>query len=385
MKRVLLCSIDAPFIGGAGTNAYNLIKLLRNIFKHDVVGLFVYTDSKLDKDPHNIGRIARYNAKIESLDNVRKNLLKLLGADPEYMIAKNYISVHICKRLFPKSKIIFLPSGSSFYGHYCTKYGIKTVNQLIGDLKKDNVRLYDIVNGNGGWPCYPMSCPQGCDCEMRAIILSDKIIPNSEVTENLFRYLYKNLKTGGTKMTDKITKHIYTSGLYDYKYIYSNIEDIPFENRLYDIVFACYNWRRNLKNVDLINRIIKDSRFDEFKILVAGNGVNLVKKEEKFNVITLPCLDNRELLSYFNNTRCYVCPSYYDSFPNTITESQICGCNIVTSKNVGQYKLINPNLLVEKFYDDEEWITKIIKGTTKKMYSTRLDQGEILRELDDVL
>ena len=116
-------------------------------------------------------------------------------------------------------------------------------------------------------------------------------------------YLYKNLKTGGTKMTDKITKHIYTSGLYDYKYIYSNVEDIPFENRSYDIIFACYNWRRNLKNVDLINRIIKDSRFDELKIAVAGNGVNLVKKNEKFNVITLPCLDNRELLSYFNNSR----------------------------------------------------------------------------------
>lgn len=100
MKKVLLCSIDAPFIGGAGTNAYNLIKLLR--CTHDVVGLFIFTGDKYDKDPHKIGNIIKYDPTKDKLENIQKEIVKALNWFPDVIIAKNYIPVLISRKMFLK-------------------------------------------------------------------------------------------------------------------------------------------------------------------------------------------------------------------------------------------------------------------------------------------
>lgn len=381
MKNILLCSIDVPFIGGAGTNSYNLIKLLRGFLKYNVVGLFIYTNDLFKKDPHNIGNILKYNPMKDNIDIIREEIINIFNDEPNLILAKNYISVFIGKKLFPKVKLFFLPSGSSFFNLYCEQYGMITIKELIKKLETGYVKLSNIVKYKGNWPCFPQSCKLGCDCETRAICIADKIIPNSQITEQFYKALYKNIKMVGRSISDKITNYIFISGLYDTIYIKNIIKNIEFSERKYDIIFVCYNWKRKLKNMELVEKIVNDKLMKKYSIVVIGDQSNLLKSRN-LNVTIIGYLENNKLLEYLENSRCLVCVSYYDSFPNVITEANLCGCNIVTSENVGQCKLIPKELVVSDFYNLNEWIDKIILGVKKKYRSFIIDHQEVLKKLD---
>lgn len=381
-KNILLCSIDAPFIGGAGTNSYNLIKLLRSVLKHNVVGLFIYRDVKYDKDPHKIGNIFKYDPDKDNLDNIKKEInLVFKNNNPDIILSKNYISVLIAKKMYPDIELIFLPSGSSFYGQYCNKYGQTPVTEIITKLQNNEFKFSDVVNKTGKYPCFPKGCEQGCDCEFRAIIVADKIIPNSELTEIYYKNLYKNLKSNATSfITNKIEPAIEISSIYDTAYVYKSIKQIDFEKRQYDVVFACFNWKRKLKGLELIDKIIDSLK--KYKILIIGGSSNGTKHK---NITIVDCCSNDILLTYFANTRCFVSTSYYDSYPNAITEAKLCGCNIVTSKNVGQYKVLEPNLVVNDFFNVVEWVNKIEYAIKEKRATFNINQAGVLNDLNKYL
>lgn len=383
-KNVLLCSIDAPFIGGAGTNAYNLIKLLRSHLKYNVVGLFIYTNTLLLKDPHNIGDIIKFNPNRDDIEKIRTDIVKALGTEPDVMIVKNYIPVFIVKKMFPRVKLVFLPSGSSLYGHYCTINKQITVTELIDKFLSDEVQISDIISHNGRWPCYPQGCQTGCDCEMRALSLADKIIPNSYITELLYRAMYDNNKLKGLNLGTKITQHIYTSALYDTNYISKNIKLIEFNKRGYDVTFACFNWKRKLKNISLVEQIINHDSMKNLHIMVIGELSNLLKPRF-LNTTIVGCIDNKKFLECLANSKVVLCPSYYDSFPNVVTEANLCGCNVVISRNIGQSIIVQEHSLVDNFYDVTEWITKILNASKKKYNTYNIDQMSILKEFDEVL
>lgn len=386
VERILLCSIDAPFIGGAGTNSYNLIKLLRYKLKYNVVGLYFYKDESLDRDPHKIGGVHKFNPNRDKIPILKNTLIKDLGGYPDLILAKNYISVLMAKKFFPQTKLYFLPSGSSFYGHYCAKYGLTTINNLIDELETGHKGLSSIVNKTGKYPCWPESCLTGCDCELRAYIVADKIIPNSDITERLFKALYGRVKSpSGNSIIEKVNRYIETSGLYDYEFISTTTKWIKFEDREYDVIFACYSWKRNLKNIDLISQIVKDPRIRPLKVLVIGHESNKAKIPANSKAVAIGCVDNKKIIEYLSKTKTYVCPSYYDSYPNMITEADLCGCNIVTSNNVGQHHRIPKELVVNKFEDVEEWILKILRSLDHKHESLLIDQSIILQDLKNVI
>ena len=86
-----------------------------------------------------------------------------------------------------------------------------------------------------------------------------------------------------------------------------------------------------------------------------------------------------------SQAKCVICPSFYDSFPNVITEANLCGCNVVISKNVGQSYLLNAQFVVNDFYDKDEWIDKIMLATKKKIPGYHIDQVDILKQFDEII
>jgi glycosyltransferase involved in cell wall biosynthesis len=387
-QKILFCSIDAPFIGGAGTNSYNMIKLLRSKLKYTVSGLYLYTNDNLDKDPHNIGGIHKYNPSKDKIAVLKATLIKDLGGFPDLILAKNYISVLISKKIFPQTKLFFLPSGSSFYGHYCARFGQTPIIDLINDLETGKKTLSSVTRVTGKYPCWPSSCQSGCDCELRAYIMADKIIPNSHITERLFKGLYGNIKSGidaDHSVANKVNSFIETSALYDCETIMKTTKNINFENRKYDVIFACYSWKRNLKNMDLVNKIIKDVRMKNVRIVIIGNDSQKAVIPVGSKTMTVGCVDNKKMFEYLGDTRCYVCPSYYDSYPNMITEADLSGCNTVSSLNVGQHNRLAKELLVINFNSVDEWVTKILKAVDQKHSSLLIDQTIILQNLKNII
>lgn len=387
-KKILLSSIDAPFIGGAGTNSYNLIKLMRSSLKLDVVGLFIYANSSYNNDPHNIGKILKHDPYNDTIEQTRMKIKEVMGGEPDVIVAKNYIAVLICYKIFPNIKIVFLPSGSSFYGHYNSKNKNKIVpmSDLITKLEKNQVKMVDVITEKGNYPCFPKGCQSGCDCEIRAIILSHRIVPNSEITERLFKELIKNMRTGsGSTIIQKIVPYVEISTLYDTIHLNKTTPYIDFKNRKYDVMFACYSWNRKLKNIDLVKKIVRHPQMNGYRILVVGNYSNLVSAENLTNVITKGCQDNDNIMQLYMSSKCFVCPSFYDSFPNVITEANLCNCSTVTSKNVGQWKLLSSELIVLNFNSVDEWVEKIIKGVQTQYPSYKLDQYTVLKKLEHYL
>ena len=55
-KYIIISSTQYPDYGGAATNAYALIKYLRQ-YCNNIIGLFFNNDLNVDKDPDNIGNI----------------------------------------------------------------------------------------------------------------------------------------------------------------------------------------------------------------------------------------------------------------------------------------------------------------------------------------
>lgn len=385
-KKILLCSIDAPFIGGAGTNSYNLIKIMRGKLKHRVCGLYLYQDENLDRDPHKIGGIYKYNPKKDKIAQIKSGIIKELGGFPDTIMAKNYIAVLMAHKFFPTVKIYFLPSGSQYYSHYIRKFGLIPVNRLIRDLEEGRKSLTSIVKYQGDHPCWPNSCQNGCDCELRAFMTAHVVIPNSEVTERLFKGLFKRIQSSpGISVADKIHPAIETSGLYDYQSVLKNSKYVQFSDRPYDVIFACYNWKRDLKNMELVRKIVRDPRMLGLKVLIAGHHSSLAKPDPKSRVEIVGCVKNDHMIKYLSQSRCYVCPSYYDSYPNMITEADLCGCNIVTSSNVGQYRRVSKELLVGNFNDTDEWIDKVIRSIKKRSTALLIDQGAIIKQLDEAI
>ena len=367
MAKILISSIDAPYIGGAGTNAYNIIKMLRKL-GHQVAGLFFYKDMILNKDPHNIGGIWRY-APEDNMELIKNNIINYLGGEPIVIFAKNYIGVLMSNKFFPNAKLIFLPSGSQYYSHYSNKFGWAPITNLLHNLKIDKCNLTTIVNKQGKGPCWPSSCPIGCNCEQEAYKRANIIIPNSDLSQELFSLLFGS---------DKISKFVETSAIYD-------IDTIPkilpkFETRKFDIMFGCYSWNREIKNLNLVGQILTHPKLKNKKVLVAGDGANKLKISSP-NIIIKQNKDIPKMLDEIKNAKTYVCTSYYDSYPNMINEADYCGCNLITSRNVGQRNKMPAQCIINNYTDLDEWVTKILASLNIKYAGLEINQDIILLEL----
>ena len=70
----------------------------------------------------------------------------------------------------------------------------------------------------------------------------------------------------------------------------------------------------------------------------------------------------------FKKIKTIVIISKYDSNPNVLVEGVNFGCNIVTSKNVGNSEYIDSDLLVLDYKNTNEWISKIELSLKKKYF-----------------
>ncbi len=126
-KLIIISSTQYPGYGGAATNAYALIKYLRNL-GYKVIGIFFHVDcEKINVDPDNLGNIFIFNSIAydkeitEVLDENRKMINNVYGIQPSLMLCKNYKAPLFCSKLFPETPTIYLVSGISHFRLYFPK------------------------------------------------------------------------------------------------------------------------------------------------------------------------------------------------------------------------------------------------------------------------
>ena len=359
--RILVSSVDTPYIGGSATNAYNIIKLLRK--KGYIVKGLMMDNTENDPDPDKIGDIYHmYLNKDDLQDDKLNDIYNRLG-DIDVVFAKNYKAVVVCRRLYPKAKIISSPSGLRVYAQYCHKQGNMTYEEFYHRLDEIEINteleippdLYSVLRSD------KIIEPMAARC-------ADLIVPNSRITSILYKNLYP-------EFIEKLYDHISLSNIC----YASNTK----QERIYDIVFACYDWKRPIKNGVLVNKIL--DKINDLNILVIGNNYKKHFTVNKQNITYKDGCDHDILMEYLNQSKMYIIPSYYDSNPNTFVEAARCGCKIISTPNIGQTDYIPDEFIVNDFYNVNKWIEKIYEVKDKEFKYNGQTNSEVIMDIDSCI
>lgn len=352
--NILIVSVDLPYVGGSGTNSYNIIKTLKTNTNLNVYGLyFSSSKQKGSIDPEKIGDIHRYN-----MEDGEESLLNVLKKIPviDVIFCKNYKTVQPLKIVYPNSKIIYSPSGlrsvtalfsttEKFINDIMENDG-DIVKRLRNDLLQDEEKEINILKNINSYDN---------KLESYAFLNCDIIIPNSLLTYNILK------KLDVSHVNKKLHKYIPITNIS----LTTRATDGNFHSRKYSIAFVCHSWKRQCKNYKLMFNIIK--QINNVEILIVGSNLDISFFRENKRVTYYDNLEHNALLSELKKVKTLVMCSFYDSNPNTVLEAVQCGCNIVTSKNVGGYEFIDASGIVENYNNIDSWmhcIHESFKGQT---------------------
>jgi len=363
--RILLSSTQYPGNGGAATNTYKLNRyLLENGI--NVFCVFFLSNkedtSKITIDPDNLGNVAyirsywkdgtlmnydkntnkymEYSTK--EIHDFKQNIINYLGGPPDLVYAKNYRAPITCRILFPNTSIYYLVSGvymTSIINNQNPDKKISAQNIISQiDYYKEEVETYKEI-----------SSYRNVEQELKTLALVDGLIFNSELTEYLFHLFYGDKVKNGFVMNTSLLKDLDNT-----------INSTDFYERDYDIIFVCSSFKRKIKNPQLVNEIFMDSRFDHLKKIAIGN--DSIFSEDIPNLTVMKQQLNSVVYEYMRKSRLLLMTSLFDSSPNVVYEALDCGCNVVMSQNVGNYSLMEKNMVCKDIYDAEEWKLKILEA-----------------------
>lgn len=334
-KKVLFVTVDVPGIGGAATNTMNLVNCFKDIW--DIYIIFI--DNNVDYKNDNLKNfivIKNDTNIITKLTDFKNKFEK--NSKFDFIFCKNYKCLIYIKNVFKNSTLIFSPSGLRYVGllenDYLTNLQLTPQNKNLSYTRTNNI--INFIKSNDQY------------LDFLALNFSDLIVPNSQLTFDMIKKIYIEEK--------KINFPIYTTNInLNNSVVQDNKKN--FFSRNYDILFCSYSWARKCKNYELVKKLLP--YLSHYKILLIGKKINFADIKDFNNVQYIENVPNEEIFEYLTNTKVTIVTSFYDSNPNTLVESIIAGCNVVTSKNVGNSEFLDPACVVVNPNDINEWICKI--------------------------
>ena len=342
--NVVVSSTQYAGYGGAATNAYQIIKFLRQNGVN-TVGVFFHNRLDVNYDPENIGGIFLYLSNKHEDEQVRRDVKSYLHAEPNYCLAKNYRAPYLCKQLF-NCYTVYLVSGIN---HFSSFYPTISATKLLESSF--------IIDENNSISEEIKTCNQ---CE--------SIIVNSKLTHDVFKkiypqYVYKlNAPIDTTfciKQLDRIFK------------------------KEFDIAIICSNFKRKSKNNLFLLDVIQNKVFDGYKKIIIGENSDIFEGIK--NVTILPLQLHEHGIEYMAKSKILLHPALYESNSNTIREAYYHKCLPMITRNVGYNELFPEYLICENF-TPTEWIDKVkwvldnyndVKGTIIK-FNTTLEIDKLL-------
>jgi glycosyltransferase involved in cell wall biosynthesis len=337
MKKILIVSTQRPYYGGAATNAYALIKHFRGAGYKTAGVFFDKTGGSID--PDRIGGVIAHKCNKSSKEAV----MRVLGGSPDLIFAKNYAAPRLIKKIFPKSTLVYLVSGSP----QMMKLSARNISANRYLASKD----IEVFAG-----------------ERKAVSISDYVVPNSPIGRRLLVKHYGDLQ--------KILKPVNTS-------LATNIvtRNIQFSRRSIDVAFICSNMNRSVKNSALAKDIF--SKLNSRSKVAVGVGADMFKGMKNTKYFGL--LNNQVIINILSNTKLVICTSYYDASPNIISEALGCGSNILVSKNCGWSEIYPAKFVCKDVYDQKEWVRKAHSLTRNNVKFSITQNNMIIADLMRIL
>jgi glycosyltransferase involved in cell wall biosynthesis len=115
----------------------------------------------------------------------------------------------------------------------------------------------------------------------------------------------------------------------------------PFAERDIDVIFVASNWRRPEKNYPLLRRIAASC--GDLRVHVVGAMDPDDMAVQRHGIVA----QRASVYGLLGRAKVLVCPSSWDPAPGVLFEASLMGCNVVASRNCGNWELCNERLLAQ--------------------------------------
>lgn len=344
-KKVLVGCYEIPGYGGASTAGYTLFEMMKddgfdihymNLIDEQDMDYYGYMFGQHCGNPKTLANVYNFVLKGDLFSLHPELDLLIHNLKPDILIGIGWIATLLMKRAASKQPLIFLTTG-------CDQ-----VKSFIATRKtRDMIALGESIHREKGLPkLFHVH-------EKEAVEISNLIVTHSDMILFLYQYFFPF----------QIGK-IYPDAIWFAEWIYNDASSYscfqkPFKERDIDILFISSNWSRPEKNYELVKKII--SRFNGSRVHIVGEVEKKIAHAKYHGLI----ISRSDVFALMGRSKTVISPSLFDAAPGILFEASAMGCNIVASKNCGNWLICNENLLVDPFRLDN-FFDNIQLSLTKK-------------------
>ncbi len=322
VTRIVFGCFEVPGWGGLTTATYRLFETMHGE-GHDVH----YVNLILDQERHRFESMfgpgcenPRNLANVHScyllsgLHEPHPELTDLIDSlQPDRMVGVGDISAYLMKKASSHRELLFLTTG-------CMQVDrrVPFTEQWAAMNRPGKVELTDRK-------------------ERDAVEMADLIVTHSPMIRELFLLLYPG-------HVSRIHPEVFwfAEWIAQDAAEYSSLAR-PFAERDIDALFIASSWNRPEKNASLVADIA--SRLGNLSIHLIGDVAEQIPEATQHGFVA----KREDLFRIMGRARTVVSPSYFDAAPGILFEASTMGCNIVTSRNCGNWMLCNDELLVTEY------------------------------------
>ena len=332
-KSILLGCYEVPGYGGAATATYRLFEKMQadgypvhywNLIEEEDEEYYRYIFGRDFGNPKHLDNVHTISLQLP-LYRAHSDLKERIAEiNPDVMVGSGFIAAHVMKKSYPGKTTVLLTTGCQ-----------QMKDTIVRKRAKDFIELRQKLNRAVGRP--DISSRE----EEAAVHLCDLTITHSEMTHFLFEKFFP-FHTG--KIYSKVIW--FAEWIYEDALAFSHLKK-PFEQRSIDALFISSSWNRPEKGFKFVKDILR--KLKGMEIHVVGE----IEDEDPLPAVCHGIMRNRsELFDLLGNARTIVCPSSFDAAPGILFEGSAMGCNLVASRNCGNWEICNESLLVDPFSVD---------------------------------
>ncbi len=361
-RRILIACYEVPGWGGASTASYKLFEMLQDdglqvslvniIGEHDTA-YFKYRFGEKMGNPRGLKQV--FNCQLTGNNyQYHESLNRLITEiNPDLLVGVGWIAAYVLKQADSLRKLIYMTTGCGWMRMYT-------------ELKKGN----DYQSFARNQLQHPSHITGGGRMEKRTVEAADLVVTHSSMNLQLHRALYAS--SAG---------RIYTKVIWFCEWIYREAQSYnhlarPFEEREIDVLFIANDWSRAEKNYPLARRIML--RLTDLNIQVIGEVSERIPGVSHREFVP----DRSALFQMMGNAKTVVSTSSFDAAPGILFEASAMACNVVASKNCGNWALCNDDLLVEPVSVPD--FQKAVRLATSRKFHDNIDFFNGKESYDDL-
>jgi glycosyltransferase involved in cell wall biosynthesis len=362
--RVVLAATEVPTVGGSSTASYDLFRRLAregadvrylNLVDEDDAAYYRIVVGEHAGNPARLPGV--HHGWLQGpLNEPHPELTGLLtGLDAEVAVAFGFLATILVKKALPSLPVLFVTGTCRNAQDHVTSGRVADAVSLSAGLEAGSV-VPRILN----------------TAERQAVELCDLLLTHSASTQAMIQRFFP-------ASIGKIHPEVCAFA----EWICEGAAEWlpsrrPFADRDIDVLFVASEWTRREKNYPFVRRIA--GRLAGARVHVVGDVPEAVPGVTHHGFVA----ERATLFDLYGRARVVACPSLIDAAPGALHEAAVMGCNVVASKNCGNWTLCHPDLVVAPFEVDG-FVTAIRCARDRRyedrLCDVRLDSYELLRGL----